>query len=375
MKSRVGMFITNADNGGTLTNKVFKYSSYQEMVADPQPGQYGIVDNTVYHKTVDGWVVGFPNVTNEKDYTAFEVFANDQVIPVGYSVELGGEVHEEIPIGMTHKFIIRGSTPQDQQDVVVDWGDGTIVSLNEITPSSALPDTKYTSGSYSTLYAMEHTYSTPGKYVVRVFGTTYKHIQYDDKADDGQQCNLICRIFDADLPIASHLDNFDSLCCYAKRLLSLNLSGCGGSRFLAAYNVYMTFAFCTNLVEAIGFNRYAKFKIISGVFQACTNLTTTDFVIPQWCINCTGAFYNCSSLVADIAKILPPDCGFTGTTVNIGRTFAYGKKLYGTIPADKLWDSKTVEFIGNGTQLSQVFLKCSDAIRAQAPAAWGGTKQ
>ena len=376
-----GMFVTVNDDGSTITSKVKRYSTYAEMVEDSAPEQFAIVDenNTVYHRVDDQWVIGFPNIDRDDDYTAFEVYANDTVIPVGYCEALGGEVREEIPVGMTHKFVVRGSTPQEEQDVVVDWGDGTIEELKNIIPASEihkeLDDDKYSSGSYSVIYSMEHTNDKPGKYIVKVFGTTYKHIQCDEDADDGDQCNLICRIFDKDLPIASHLNTFDSMCRFAKRLLSVNLCGTGGSRFLMAYNVYMTFSDCTNLLSATGFNKYAKFKYIGGIFRGCSNLITTDFVIPQWTISCTAAFYGCVALVADVAKILPQGVGFSGTSIEVDRLFTYDSNLYGTVPAAMLWESTTVNFVGDKKNgLTQVFKKCSTELMAQVPTTWGGTK-
>ena len=378
MKIRIGMFIASTEDGSTVTDKVFKYSTYQEMLDDTDHGKYGIVDNVVYHNVKGTWVVGFQNINDSKSYTAFEVLANDEIIPVGYSEELNGDVHEEIPIGMTHKFVLRGSTAQADQDVVVDWGDGTIEALKNIEPASEthkkLGDGKYSSGSYSVIYAMSHTYATPGRYTVKVFGTTYKHIQYDEDAEDGASCNLVCRIFEEDLPVASHLNTFDSMCRYAKRLLTVNLCGQSGNQFLNACNVYMTFSDCTNLISANGFNKYAKFKYIGGIFRGCPNLVTTDFIIPQWCVSCTAAFYGCKALVADVAKILPSNFGFSGTAVEIDRLFTYDQSLYGTISADKLWNSSSVSFIGDKKNgLTQVFKGCSAEIRAQVPVSWGGT--
>ena len=45
------------------------------------------------------------------------------------------------------------------------------------------------------------------------------------------------------------------------------------------------------------------------------------------------------------------------------------KKLYGTVPADLLWNNKDVKW----TTTAKCFYGCSSEIRAQVPKSWGGT--
>jgi len=55
----------------------------------------------------------------DKDYTAWEVYANDTAIQVGESEVLGGYVSVAIPIQMTEGFIIRSDKPYSTSDVVI----------------------------------------------------------------------------------------------------------------------------------------------------------------------------------------------------------------------------------------------------------------
>lgn len=385
-----GMMVSQDDLGRNITSKIKKYATYNDMMADNSPGFYGIVEenNTVYHWNGKVWVIGFPNIVHEESYTAFEVYAHDKEIPFGYCEELGGYISYykmttssktgvNNPAGvtgiapqMTHKFLLRGNTPQEKQDVVVDWGDGTIDNLKEIVPTN-LVDERYISSSYTIVYGMSHTYQKPGKYIVKIFGTTYQHIQYDEEADDGDDCNLICRVFDHDLPIAPHLNNFDAFCKYAIMLTKVNVGRASSGRFLEARNCSDCFSYCYNLESATGFNKYAQFRYIAGMFYRCHSLKTTDLVIPAWCYACGALCFENINLEVDIAKILPNDskAGWQCTKVAIDRAFYMCGKIYGTIPAEDLWNSSHNEFYFS----NKTFGKTSEAIMAQVPTSWGGT--
>lgn len=438
MKKMFGVFVKTSENGSVVTDKVNRYDSYEEMVNDSNPGKYGIVDNVVYHKTDDGWVVGFENASaagKVNDYTAFEVFATNKVIPagtiddqagvgdllgiegyVGTTIEEDGVVKpavysREVPIGMIHQFLLRGSTPKEDQDVVVDWGDGETDSLKNVVPDSAKlteidEDTgeatsPYASSSYPTVYCMTHEYAKPGKYIVRIFGSTYQHIQYDEEAKDengtkvGKDRNLICRIFDADLPIRSDITNLDHLCTYAYRLLNVNIGGAAAKVFMNAFNLSSIFSYCENLLYATGFNKYARYVIAPSVFYRCYNLLYTDFIVPSTVNSITGLFVQCGKLKLDIAKLLGNNAAefFDCPQVSVRRAF-YGCGIdtdafianIDTI-ASKLWNNKTNDILFDGdtpvfakpyvkssatkeekNAATAVFKEISDRI----PSSWGG---
>lgn len=376
MKTRMGMFIFSDDNGSIVTHKVYKYDSYQEMIDDTDPGKYGIVDNTVYHRTVNGWVVGFSNVVRDDDFTAFEVFAHDYTIPVGHCAELGGEVSVEIPANMTHLFTLR-TMVQDytKSDVVVDWGDGTISSIakQEFEP---IGDNLYGDSSASTdegeaNYTFKHTYKTPGKYIVKVYGQDYYNINAYAKVgwtSEYLESNLICRIFDHDLPLACHYKNISQMCAHADRLLYVNAETIKYNYFV---NISGLFSCAHNLLEAVGFKRNFTVSCCSQAFTGCFNLRKTDMQVATESVYSggpSGQYCDCSELNIDIAKLLP-EVASKGGTIDVTRLFFNCAKIFGMVPADKLWDNKQVTWLNT----SQAFEGCSDAIRAQVPTSWGGT--
>ena len=353
-----GMFVAVDKNGSTITSKVKKYTSYQEMIDDDQPGVYGVVNNTVYHRDNGSWIVGFENV-HDDDYTAFEVFAHDYDIPIGECEELGGYVNYALPALMTHEFTIRSEEDQTKQNVVVDWGDGTVVRLSDITPT----------GSSEYNYLLTHTYASTGKYVVKIFGNTYfamKHAQENNKLYN----NILCRILTKDLPVASHLTNFSSFCLGANHIIHLNIDN---PNFMQnCSNIATICGFCKNMISATGFPLRNKINLSYGyAFTYCYSLETTDLQITS-ALDGGGIGYifrACKKLTTSPATILKYFLPAPGATYNMTGLFYQCESMTGTVPAEKLWGNKSV----NWTNTATCFAECSAEIRAQVPVSWGGT--
>ena len=224
---------------------------------------------------------------------------------------------------------------------------------------------------------MSHTYAEPGKYIVKIFGSTYTHIQYDEEDPDGENCNLISRIFDPDLPISSSVKSVDSLCRFAVRLLNVNISGASSAHVLDMYNVSALFFGCSNLINVSGFTRYAAFRYVGSMFYRCWSLKTTDFIFPNWCIFCDSTFFECSELIASIQAILPQGtagAGFVSNYIGMTRTLYGCSKLTGTIPNGMLWDNPLIKFniADSETATAKTFKNASEEIRLQVPDNWGG---
>ena len=303
--------------------------------------------------------------------TAFEVYAHDEDIPAGeYCAALcktGDVVSQTIPACMKEHFIIGTEHPAAEQDVVIEWGDGSAERLADVPAA-------HISGANRHLF---HEYATPGKYIVRITGTTYAYFRPGD--DQEGHCengisqpgygNLICRIFDYDLPVASHLTNFAGACRVSPRLLYVNFSRSRVKQ--QARHCDNLFYQSRNLLSAVGFYDHRIVRI-SNAFSGCTNLVTTDFVLPA-VMSGDGPnmlFNGCQNLVGDIASFFPTSFA-PGTPARAVAMFYRCVKLTGTVPADKLWNSPYEWTLGAAGQLP--FLFCSAAIRAQVPVSWGGT--
>ena len=193
-----------------------------------------------------------------------------------------------IPACTIHKFTLRSAVPAKNNDVVIDWGDGTIQKIN---------DGKHTFIE-NKQYNLEHDYASSmkadiQKFIVKIYGKDY----YTFRNNSFPTNNLISRIFDADLPIAGHIANFASMCFGATRLTEIKIPH--STKYITtAFNFASTFQQCSNLIKITGFED-SPLKadcIIANIFRNCINLTTTDFQIPKLATSIAGIFLNCEKL-------------------------------------------------------------------------------
>ena len=312
-----------------------------------------------------------------EDYTAFEVFAHDYDISIGEYTQVlsDGATFSNKDIinkNMTHLFVLRTMCiDYTKSDVIVDWGDGNISIIangdfNKETDEHYDRSADISDG--EAFYTLEHTYQASGKYIVKIYGTQYYNIK-SYISDTDYNSNLISRIFDYDLPIASHLFNLSAICYNASRLLYVNAESI---KYKTFKNISQLFFNCINLQQATGFKRNFSECALERAFCFCSNLIKTDIQLPtrSGYITCNSTFAGCSKLAIDINKFIP-DSGLY-QPLSLYQTFRGCSSLYGTISEftkSQLWNNHKVEF----TNQIDCFLECSDEIRAQVPVSWGGT--
>ena len=298
-----------------------------------------------------------------KDYTAFEVYANDSVISPGEH-EVLGTITVEIPVQMTETFALRTTTPEADSDVVVDWGDGTIQKVKDGEHGGYTgPDDE---GRY--IAKMTHTYGTAGKYTVKVYGHDYFCLSHaPNHVSDAS--NMQCRILADDLPIASHLTN---LTAFAYGTLKLVTVQCASYKYLhRTTNHAQMFTNDKNLLSVTGFEDMVMIsRGAEGCFQFCENMHTCDFN-GVLCSNNPRAMYamyqNCYALAINIGTFFPTK--FVSRALNFTNTFTHMHAMTGTVNAKQLWGDPTIDWQG----YSNCFYGCPEEIRAQVPTAWGGT--
>ncbi len=293
--------------------------------------------------------------------TEFQVYATNAVIAAGVTdSETGIPWATDVPAGMTQKFKIRCDVPAADSDVVVEWGDGTssAIAKNEFESSD---DSDWGLGEM--VYVVAHTYAAPGRYRVIVRGKQYWGFQ------QVKGFNIISRIFDHGYPTAGWLQNLSVACQWSPKIQKV-VFPTGLELFANIHNAYALFADCVNLVSVK--NCQTKFRFtrdVTNMFSGCTALKECDFQLPQSAVKNASynrVFYNCSSLEADIANLLP-DRGFDGKTVSMIECFRGCSKLTGTVPAVKLWEDMVINWTA-----TRCFTECSEALRMQVPASWGG---
>ena len=328
-------------------------------------------------KLSDGIVINYTNVNEDMkvislfDYSAFEVFPNKDVIVAGtVDAKTGLTYEKQVESCVVHKMTIRSSVPIVDNDVVIDWGDGCV---------EAIKDGKYEWKS-NKQYNVEHNYSSSIKeqnqrFIVKIYGKDY----YTFRHNESKNNNLISRIFDTDLPIASHVENFASLAIYSKRLLKVHFPH-STSPYSRVWNWSSTFQECQNLKSVTGFEDLVlrADSYFTSFMANCGELIETDFVIPAGSGEIGGIFNGCENLAKDINDIIPT-YGFTSSNIYLKNTFK-NTKITGIIPSEKLWENKKINWMLpirntsiNDKNQSLPFTGCPNEIRSQAPVSWGGT--
>ena len=319
-------------------------------------------------KLSDGIIINYTSVNEDmkvislSEYTAFEVMPNKKIITSGTVDDKTGLTYSiDIPVCTTHKFTLRSSNPVEDNDVVIDWGDGTV---------EAIKNGKYKWISNKN-YELSHDYSKSMKYnvqrfIIKIYGNnyyTFRHNSYENN-------NLISRIFTEDLPIASHIGNLASAAIHSKRLLKVHFPH-STTPYSNVWNWSYTFSCCENLQSVLGFEdiMLRGDAYYDGFMNECVNLKTTDFVIPSSATSLKGIFDGDINLECDIEKILPLN-GFSSSNILIKNVFNK-TKIYGTIPSEKLWGDKNINWKFEGTS-NMPFSGCSDEILSQVPKSWGG---
>ena len=315
-------------------------------------------------KLSDGLVINYTNVDDQlkvislADFTSFEVMPNKKEIIAGSVDNFTGINYSiKVPACTIHKMTLRSSQEPENCDVVVDWGDGTVESIK---------DGKFVSHTKNKSYELEHDYSLNmtddfQKFIVKIYGKNYYTFRNNTYKDN----NLISRIFDIDLSIASHLTNFASMCYGATRLLKVKFPH--STKYVTdSFNFASTFEFCSNLTSVLGFedNPLRNDCVVSNIFNGCESLEETDFVIPTCITSIAGILNNCKKLKSKIEKIIPSN-GFALDNINTSAAFYNTPNLTGTIPSDLLWNS------GKKFKVQSTF--GNSGVSSQAPKSWGGT--
>lgn len=293
------------------------------------------------------------DVNSINNMTKLEVYPTSAAIPAGTVDDVTGlEYKVEVPAQMTAKFTLKYG---DLSNATIDWGDGTASSGSDFTSSS------------QDQLIVSHEYKAQGRYVVTFIGD-FCGIKYVDGY------NLVSRIFASDLPISPKMYNVSDLCHNALRLQKVYIP----YQFKWPNDMMNFYGMFNGAVNLISFTNMATSPIAKScdnMFNGCSNLSTVSFDkenIYNMPI-CYGGrystmYYGCSSLVTPLTSLIPPR-GFYNAYVYLTGAFGKCSSISGGIGSinNALWDSST-KF--NNTN---IFSDLPESVRANIPAAWGGT--
>lgn len=331
------------------------------------------------------------------DYTAFEVYASDTLmstttavsdipedfIPVIFKKQKSELTEEELsstPIkndivaNKKHVMNICTTGSYGDNDVVISWGDGSYLYLSDALDSdNNIVNTEVMSVSLNSdgiaTYKVGHEYAEAGIYKITIYGKCYWRIDHGGCAD----YNLLCRALTPELPIASNFTNLSSYCHTCRRLFDIDLAYYTASLRNNIDNFSGTFANCFNLKKVDWF-AYTNYVVqgVPKIFHNCQNAITINYKLPTHFADgeqgIKSAFGWCKNLTMDINDLFHSE-KFENKNIAVGELFRRCAKLYGTVPADKLWNDRSITW----TETENAFEGCSSEIRAQVPVSWGGT--
>ena len=333
------------------------------------------------------------------EYTAFEVYATSSAIAAG-TVDPITNLEYKVQVPACHGVMLTIRTMNDRKDqnVIIDWGDGSFSDL----ANDAVADTKPTNTSENRIWwpawdsnegeynvNITHNYTANGRYIVKIWGNTYWGIRCETQVTVKNSNNttttynipnIVSRIFEKDLPVNPCCVNMSSMCKNALKLQKI---------FCPTYyqgvqqiqNSSSMFSGCANLLTVKGFAKYSfpyHVTAYGSIFMGCTNMTTCDMRLAQ-SRNRNGSeggvFKNCSSLAVELKTLLPAN-GFSDRVVSMNEVFRGCANLKVTNTNDWvfisqiLWDDDTR--IWQNT--SNCFTDCSAELREWIPETWGGTQ-
>lgn len=179
--------------------------------------------------------------TIDNDYTSWEVYPHENEIPKGQNEELDRFFRVPVPANMTESFYIRSKQLQDKQNVIIDWGDGSeYTKLSEFQNELSRSEGDWR-------YLVSHTYNQTWKYIIKIYGNTYFALLHNEFTS-----NLMCRVFDIDLPTASLLVNYSSFAGCTQLLTNVNMFNANNFN-KNARNISNLFSNCQNMLNIFGF--------------------------------------------------------------------------------------------------------------------------
>ena len=302
--------------------------------------------------------------------------------------------------GAVEFFALRSTVAKADNDIVIDWGDGTSTVLKtaeviEYTDGSAStdgmhyvdnPDHKVTcyTGEWEAdgelAFGFEHVYqttNTAAKIVIK--GSNYfgisRAINYNNwrgslDAFLTDHHPLMSRCLAEDLPVAKCVNNLSWFAAFTDKLSKVHIpTGWDLDRIENWYGCFMY----SSIQDAKGFSYKLSYaNNCAELFSHCSQLKSCDFKFPcmlKYASTCNATFWGCINLEGDIASFFPKAGLAVSRKAEFKNTFNSCAKLIGTVPAKQLWENANVEW----TNAYNAFASCSDAIRAQVPVEWGGT--
>ena len=338
----------------TNTNKWSSLSSYTEgaVVTDYITGTSSSTPEELMSQTV-GIYKALTNVPAGTALTVDTYWKNltDTYLerkPITETNVDGGEVEvqryfhryiEEVPAGAIQTLIIKSETGPTEQNLVIDWGDGTKTNLrsanDEFTDQNQL---KCESDSNGFIYTCTHDYTNnivnkdgepiESKYfTIEIVGNKFSILTSGEN-------NIISSIFGNNMQFYLNCIDVEGLLKGSRKLLYVSCADYN-SAITSIRNAKSMFEDCVNLQYAIGFYELTGINTMLSMermFAGCRNMLNCDCRIAKSVAakddnGNTAVYLDCANMASRLRALLPTN-GFDSPFVTLDSTFKNCKSIY-----------------------------------------------
>ena len=261
----------------------------------------------------------------------------------GEEVEVQRYFHryiEEVPAGAIQTLIIKSETGPTEQNLVIDWGDGTKTNLRAAnTESVNINELKCENDKDGFIYTCTHDYTnnivdkdgtpTESKYfMIEIVGNKFSILTSGEN-------NIISGIFGNNMQFYLNCIDVEGLLKGSKKLLYVSCADYN-SAITSIRNAKSMFENCVNLQYVIGLYELTGINTMLSMermFAGCKNMLNCDCRIAKSIAakdddnGNTAVYLDCENMSSRLRALLPTN-GFDSPFVTLNSTFKNCKSIY-----------------------------------------------
>ena len=284
---------------------------------------------------------------------------------------------EEVPAGTIQTLILKSETKPEDQNVIINWGDGTKTNLRAAIDENNTEGVTCTNDDGGYIYTCRHNYVSSlindngdpieSKYfMIEIIGNKFSILTSNETE------NIISNIFGDNMQFYLNCIDVEGLCKGSKKLLYVSCSDYNNA-ITSIRNAKSLFENCTNLQYAIGFYELTGINTMLSMermFAGCKNMLNCDCRIAKSIAtdeNNSGnaaVYLNCENMSSRLRALLPTN-GFDSRYVSLSETFKNCKNIYVVDKTnEELGEFNDIEHINNilFKDNSKIFINISETF-------------
>ena len=306
--------------------------------------------------------------------TIIELDKNGEEVPVEKYFH---KFIEEVPAGTVQTIILKSETKPEEQNVIINWGDGAKTNLRAAINEDNTDGVTCINDEGGYVYTCRHDYARSlvddngdqieSKYfMIEIIGNKFSILT--SKEDE----NIISNIFGDNMQFYLNCIDIEGLCKGSKKLLYISCADYN-SVITSIRNSKSLFENCTNLQYAIGFYELTGLNTMLSMermFAGCINMLNCDCRIAKSIAtdeNNSGnaaVYLNCENMSSRLRALLPTN-GFDSRYVSLSETFKNCKNIYVVDKTnEELGEYNDIEHINNilFKDNSKIFINTSETF-------------